>query len=139
MDISQDTNAFIDIINDYANQELRKKNDLALCVEIAASYSGQEELNQLIFEGKVFWNLFSKIKNSTADDKGIELIQNEFEKSLVRLKEYLSIFIEKMDEKERIRFEEVYYQMTRGCILNLSDFSHDLAKVKDFMIIQKNK
>ena len=139
MKISDDTLGFIDVIDEFAKGELRKKNDLTLCFEIAATYSGHQELNQLIFEGKVFWNLFSKLKKTSTDDNGVELIHKEFEASLIRIKSYLSEFKDKLEETDKTRFEEVYFQMTRGAILNLSDLAFDLSKVKDLMILQKGK
>lgn len=139
MNISNDTLGFIEVINEYANGELRKKNDLTLCFEVAATYSGHEELNKLIFEGKVFSNLFSKLKTTTTEDKGVELVQKEFEDSLVRLKSYLSEFKDKLENEDKTRFETVYFQMTRGSVLNISDLAYDLGKVKDFMNIQKSK
>jgi len=139
MKISDDTLGFINLIEEYAKGELRKKNDLEICIEIAASYSGQDEINKLIFEGKVLWNLFSKLKTVSKEEKGVELIQKEFEDSLVRFKDYLSIFYDKLEETDKSRFDDIYFQMTRGCVLNLTDLAHDLAKVKDLMILQKSK
>lgn len=139
MKISEDTIGFISVIEDFAKGELRKKNDLEICIEIAASYGGQTELNSLIFEGKVLWNLFSKLKTASKEEKGIELIQKEFEDSLVRFKDYLQVFFDKLEDEDKTRFDDVYFQMTRGSVLNITDFAHDLAKVKDLMILQKNK
>lgn len=139
MKISDDTLGFIEVIDEYAKGELRKKNDLSLCFEIAATYSGHQELNQLIFEGKVFWNLFSKLKTTSPEDKGVELVQKEFEDSLIRLKSYLSDFKDKLEDDDKARFEDIYFQMTRGAILNLSDLAFDLSKVKDLMLLQKSK
>lgn len=137
MQISNDTLAFIEIVDEYAGGELRKKNDLALCFEVGATYGGAEELGNLIFEGKILWNLFRKIKSSTNEDAGIEQVRREFESSLNRFKDYLSSVFEKLRGEDRQRFEDVYFQFTRGSVLNITDLAHDLAKVKDLQITQK--
>lgn len=139
MQISEDTLGFIEVVNEFTDGELRKKNDLAICFEVGATYGGIAELNSLIFEGKVLWNLFSKIKKSTNEDQGIELLRREFEDSLTRFKDYLSSIYDKLEGEDKQRFEDIYFQFTRGSVLNISDLAHDLAKVKDLQIIQKTK
>lgn len=139
MNISEDTQGFIDVIDEFANGELRKKNDLAICFEIGATYGGFNELNKLIFEGKVLWNLFSKVKTTAKDDKGVELIHKEFEDSLTRFKDYLQEVFNKLEDEEKQRFDDVYFQLTRGSVLNITDLAHDLAKVKDLQITKRER
>lgn len=139
MEISQDTQGFIEVINEFAGGELRKKNDLAICFEIGATYGGFEELNKLIFEGKVLWNLFSKIKTTSKEDAGIELVQKEFEESLNRFKDYFSEIVSKLEKEEKQRFDDIYFQLTRGSVLNITDLAHDFSKVKDLQITNKRR
>lgn len=131
MELSKDTEDFIELIDNFSEGKLRKKNDLGTCFEICASYSGEDELNSLIFNGKILWNLSKKLRSTTKVDKGIELIQKEFEVALSKIKKILSEIAEKLEGDDNQRFEDVYLGMTKGNVMNIIDICHDFSVFKD--------
>lgn len=131
MEISQDTQNFINAVDEFTQGKLRKKNDVSVCFEVGATFGGEQELASLIFNGKVLWNLSQKIKTSPKDAEGIENVQREFEKALETQRNNLLSVQSQLDEKDSKRFQEIYLDMTRGAVLNIIDISHDFAIIKD--------
>ncbi|MDC1068577.1 hypothetical protein OAQ99_05390 [Candidatus Kapabacteria bacterium] len=140
MQLSKDTTDFIDVIDSYSEGKLRKKNDLGTCFEICASYSGEQELQTLVFQSKILWNLSKKLRSTTKVDKGIELIQKEFESSLTQIRDILNQIADKLADDDKERFNDIYLGMTKGNVLNIIDLSHDFGIFKDMQAeIQKHK
>jgi hypothetical protein len=137
--ISDDTIAVVDFLDKFTNGNLRKKGDLELILEIAATFNESDILNRLIFASKSVWNISSKLKkvNPTAD--GIELLQKEMERNCIDMTEYLKVFYQYADDSSKKRFEDVYLQLTRGAFKNLIDLAHDFAKFKELQMISRNK
>lgn len=131
MEISQDTQNFINAVDEYTQGKLRKKNDVSVCFEVGATFGGEQELASLIFNGKVLWNLSQKIKTTSKDAEGLENVQREFEKALEYQRNNLLSVQSQLDEKDAKRFQEIYLDMTRGAVLNIIDISHDFAIIKD--------
>lgn len=131
MQLSKDTQDFIELIDSYSEGKLRKKNDLGTCFEICASFGGEEELNSLVFNGKILWNLSKKLRSTTKVDKGIELIQKEFEVTLEKIRKVISQIEERLEGDHKQRFQDIYLGMTKGHVMNIVDLSHDLAIFKD--------
>jgi hypothetical protein len=140
MEISKDIQELMELLEQFAEGKLRKQNDVATCFEICASYGGDEELGVLIFQGKILWNLSKKLRSTTQVDKGIELVQKEFESSLSKIKAVISEITDKLEGEDKERFEDVYLSLTKGSIMNIIDLSHDFAKFKDMQAeIQQNR
>lgn len=139
MKLSQDTLDFIEVIDGYSEGKLRKKNDFGTCFEICASYGGENELQSLIFNGKILWNLSKKLRSTTKIDKGIELIQNEFEQTLSKIKAILEEIADKLDDENKQRFNDIYLGMTKGNVLNIIDLAHDFTIFKDMQAEMQKK
>lgn len=137
MELSQDTLNFLEVLDKYTEGKLRKKNDIGSLFELAATHDGLEEIQELVFKGKVIWNLFSKIKSSTPETEGIEFVQNEFESNVKFYQEQLKKFEEVLPEELKTRFNDTYFQMTKGSVLNVVDLAHDFARVKDLQSEKK--
>ncbi len=138
MYISDDTNAVVNFLNDFTNGNLRKLNDFAAIIELSATFNGIDVLNRLIFTSKIVWNVYLKIKRITPTEEGINLLESEMERSIIEMLQYLKVIIEKADDDDLIiRFNDVYFQNSRGSILNLIDLAHDFAKFKDLQMLSK--
>jgi hypothetical protein len=131
MQISDDTKAVVQFLNEYTKGNLRKVNDLEYIFEIAATYDGNDELNRLVFAGKSVWNIASKLKKVVHGTEGIELLEKELLRNIdemIRLMRKISEFAE-IDVKKR--FDDIYFVETSGALKNLIDLGHDLSVFKD--------
>lgn len=131
MKISEDTSRVLEFLNGLSEDRLRKANDMAVLMEIAATYDGAELFASLVFTGKSIWNLFQKIKKTTGADEGAELLQRELIRSITELRQMLSEIVSYGEEDDIKRFNEIYLPDTRGTMLNIIDLSHDLMQFKN--------
>jgi hypothetical protein len=137
MIISEDTQRVVELLEEYAKNSLRKKNDFSLIMELGATHSLPDQILDLIFIGKVIWTLSATIKKAQPNSEGIELVQKEFEQNLDKIKTILTYLSQIAEQEDKERLEVTYLQMTRGCVLNIIDLSHDLAKFKNMQIESK--
>lgn len=138
MKLSGDTEQVLEMLDDYTKNGLRKRNDMGLLFELGASNGLGEQMMNLIFQGKIIWTLSSKLKPANAGADGIELVQREFEASLEQFKQLINEIANFGDDEAKERIAITYLQMTRGCVLNVIDLSHDLAKFKNMQIELRN-
>lgn len=132
MEISKDTKNVINTLNQYIDSKLRKQNDLEMVMEIAVSKNKAEEFSQAVFNAKAFWNLSKKLNQIDPNDDDSKNFKVEFERYLEMYKQNLKDIIYSVEAKEaHERFEETYFEMNRGCVLNLIDLAHDLGRFKD--------
>lgn len=131
MNISNDTQNVIKAIQYISGDSLRKPKDLAVIIELCATYDGSNTINNLIFTGKSVWNLQSKLKKSTSNDEGIMLLQKELYNNIDKMKKSLSEIIDNSDDKTKKRFNEIYLEDTKGTLKNLIDLSFDLSVFKE--------
>lgn len=138
MKLSNDTEQVLEMLDDYTKNGLRKRNDMGMLFELGASNGLGEQMMNLIFQGKIIWTLSTKLKPANAGADGIELVQREFEASLEQFKGLLIEMSNFGDDESKERIATTYLQMTRGCVLNIIDLSHDLAKFKNMQIELRN-
>jgi hypothetical protein len=131
MQISDDTLAVVNYLNDFTSGNLRKKNDIEVIIEICASYNGAETLNRLIFASKSVWNISTKLRKVNPSADGIELLRKELERGCSEMTNYLKDIISLADKDLNDRFNDIYFLSTRGTIKNLIDLAHDLSQLKD--------
>lgn len=132
MNISEDTLKVLEFLDNYSEGGIRKRNDIALLLEIAASNNQHELFNNLVFTGKSVWNLSKKVKKIDPHQEGADLVRNEFARQLDGFKKILEILLNQSDdEKIAERFDTIYFVITQGAVKNIIDLSHDLAIFKD--------
>lgn len=131
MEISKDTQAVVEALDNFAEGSLRKKNDITFLLEIGASYGFYEEIANFIFSGKILWNLFKTIKKTTTDTETLIGVQKEFQNTLEVIRELILKFKEFGDESYQKRLQDTYLEVTKGCVLNIVDLCHDFGKLKD--------
>lgn len=139
MEISNDTMAVINYLDDFTKGNLRKKNDFSVILEICAAYDNADTLNRLVFTGKSLWNIYSKLRKVGSNTEGIELLQKETERCCNEMTVYLKDIISYSDEDLQKRFDDVYFQLTRGCVKNLIDLAHDLSKFKELQSLSRSQ
>jgi len=90
--LSDDTLKVLDFLDNYSEGGIRKRNDIALLLEIAASFNLYELFNNIVFTGKSVWNLSKKMKKIDPNQEGADLVRKEFARQLEELKKYLYYF-----------------------------------------------
>jgi len=131
MKFSKDTETFIKILNDNFTEQVNFIEIIGTMVEITASYNdGHLLFNEFLMNGAILYKLSNKLKNSSQSQEGINLVQKEFEKSLVDLKSNINDLISYMDKDDKYRFDSTFLSMTKDSVINLINFSSDLYLIK---------
>lgn len=131
MNISPDTDNVVEFLDTYTNKNLRKKNDLAMILEIAATYDAISEINEIIFNGKALWGIFQALRKTNSDDSNLANMKNQFSALTKEISSQLKTLLELEYEALKERFDKVYFQNTDGALLNLMDLCHDLSELKN--------
>jgi|YNPMSStandDraft_1061717.scaffolds.fasta_scaffold00431_9 hypothetical protein len=130
MKISEDTQNVINFLDEFSPDGLRKRNDLAVILEITAQMNDYALANKIIFTGKSVYNLNRKFKKTQGT--GADLLQNQLLKSLDELVELLQKVIQNCNDEElKKRFEVTYFANSNGSLANLIDLAYDLSILKD--------
>lgn len=138
MQLSQDTETILAYIEHSVPNGLRKRNDLGVLFEVGAQLGAAQEFNDVVFAGKVVWNLFSSLRRAGAN-RDAEPLQREFAENINKLRELLLPFAAHAPADVRERFEKVYLGMNDGTLRNLVDLAFDLAQVKDIQSEQRHQ
>lgn len=131
MKISKDTQEVIDFLDYYTSNHLRKRNDLAVILEIGATYNCIDLVNDIIFYGTSLWKVYSVLKKNTPDKEGYQKLENEFHDTSQKLLASINLITENFDEQTKSRFYRIYLKNTQGTLRNLIDLSFDLAQLKE--------
>lgn len=131
MIISDDTQAVVEYLDQYSGNNLRKKNDMATILELAAISGDAEAMTSIIFAGTSLWKVFGVLRKQTPQTEGYKQLEGEFATSMNALRSELAALIEPADEDTLQRFHDIYLSMSGGVIRNLTDVAHDLALFKE--------
>lgn len=136
MEFSRDTDMILTYLDNYTPHGLRKRNDLGMLLEIGAQTGLAKEFNDLVFTGKIVWNLYTTLRRS-GGGKDAAALQQEFATNINTLRERLLPFAAHTPEDARERFEKIYLGTNDGTLRNLVDLAFDLAQLKDVQSEQK--
>lgn len=132
MEISKDTKAIVEVLNEFSENKLRKKNDLECILEICASNSMDLLANELIFNGKSLSQIYATLKQQTSDTDLVNNLKQEYENTLIKFVELVHKVSSKFsDPKIKERFEGIYFQNSVGSQMNILDLAHDFAFLKE--------
>lgn len=131
MELSDDTKNLLAAMDEFTEHALRKRNDFGTIFELAAAYGHADAMEKLVFESAAVWKLASKIKKAAGGDEGFHLIKREFESSVQKMLSFIREIMANAENQTTLRFEENYYDNSRGNLLNLIDLAHDFARFKD--------
>lgn len=130
MKLSKDTEEILKFLDYTTNNNLRKRKDLSLILELSASYNEIDILNDIIFSATSLWNIFKTIQAASESTEGIEKLKKESINQADLLKSNLNMLLGEENPDISVRFEEVYLQNTGGAFFNLIDLAHDIAELK---------
>jgi len=131
VELSPDTIAVLDYLNDAVEGGLRKKNDVGTLLELGATHDEHELFNTLTRTGKGLWNVYGTLRRASLGSEGYAVLEREFGTLLNDLREQMALLVNHLDDEHLKRFDDVYFGMTQGVVRNVVDIAHDLAKVKD--------
>ena len=138
MEISQDTQNVVDTVESFTKKQLQKKNDFSVIMELAVSNLLIEDYSQAVFNGTAFFKLSKTLNKIDPNEESAKNFKVEFENYLEQFKtNVLTISKQLEDEKLIERFDNTYFQLTRGCVLNLIDLAHDFAIFKEMQTSNK--
>ncbi|PKL77910.1 MAG: hypothetical protein CVV25_13260 [Ignavibacteriae bacterium HGW-Ignavibacteriae-4] len=138
MEISKDTQNVVDTVESFTNKQLQKKNDFSVIMELAVSNLLIDEYSQAVFNGTAFFKLSRKLNKIDPNDESAKNFKVEFESYLEQFKTNIQTIAEKLEDDKLVdRFETTYFQLTRGCVLNLIDLAHDFAIFKEMQTSNK--
>ena len=130
MQLSDDTLHVIAVLEESAEGGLRKANDMAVILELAATFDEVELTMQLTRTGTGMWKVYSTLRRQQQGAEGYAQLEREFASQMNALREQLAQLMRHADDETLRRFDEMYFGMTQGVIRNLVDLSHDLARLK---------
>ncbi|RLD46378.1 MAG: hypothetical protein DRI94_14850 [Bacteroidetes bacterium] len=139
MTISKDTEEILQFLDYTTNDNLRKRNDLGIILELSATYGEVDVLNDIIFSATSLWKIHKTIQRAGEVNEGIEKLKTESVNQADFLKSKLNTLIGDENPDISERFDEVYFQKTAGAFYNLIDIAHDLAELKKIQLDKKNK
>ncbi len=131
MIISEDTQAVVEYLDQYCQNNLRKKNDISTILELAAQQLNAELVVDLSFHGSAMWKVFGVMRKSTPGSEGFALLEEEFANAMNSIRTHLLAVSQSADDEVKQRFHEVYLDVHAGAIRNLCDLAHDLAQFKE--------
>lgn len=138
MEISKDTQNVVDTVESFTNKQLQKKNDFSVIMELAVSNLLIDEYSKAVFNGTAFFKLSRSLNKIDPNDESAKNFKIEFESYLEQFKANIHIIAEKLEDDKLVdRFETTYFQLTRGCVLNLIDLAHDFAIFKEMQTSNK--
>lgn len=136
--LSPDIEVFLSHVES-AGIGLRKRADIGLIFEYAAFHNNSDQINDLIFTGKIVWNTYSALKKRNQSDEGYDLLEKQFMESVHTLRN--SLFEQSIGytQEEQSRIEEIYLGMSQGTLRNIVDLAHDLSEIKNLQNSSKHK
>lgn len=137
MSITPDIENVLNYLEQVSGHGLRKRNDMATLLDLAASRDAGEEMNALIFHGRHLYNLYNTLRKASAGAEGFAVLEREFATATETVRDHLARILVDAGEEEVERFNSLYYQMTQGSLRNLLDLAHDLGVLKSVQNEQK--
>ena len=130
MIISADTEHVIAVLEEHSEGGLRKKNDMAVILEIAATHDEADLVMSIIRTGTGMWKVYSTLRRLQPGAEGYPQLEREFATQMNTLRQALADLSNHADDDTLKRFDDTYFGMTTGVIRNLVDLAHDLSKLK---------
>ncbi len=130
MKLSSDTEAALEFLTTQQG-ELRKRNDMGVILEIAATNALIDDMNNMVLVGKNVYSCYGILRKMSANDEGYKRLEHEFMTNVHVLRGHIGTVSELLPELERNRFETVYLGMTQGTVRNIVDLAHDLSALKN--------
>lgn len=116
MEIGKDIEQLLELMAEYSENTLRKPQDLAAILEIAAQLLKQIALTLCFLYSSSLWNLYKTAQRQTQNK---EILQREIARKVNELSQAIAQIAATIDDEYIIsRFEQLYYGNEQGSIMN---------------------
>src|SRR3989339_266344 len=109
MNISNDTEEILNFLDYASGDNLRKRNDLAVILEMGAMYGESNLVEDILFAGASVWNLYSTIKKISSSDEAQINLNIELNSSINNLRQFLNDILGTEFPDINKRFNENYF------------------------------
>ena len=128
MEIGKDIEQLLELMDEYSENTLRKAQDIAVILELAAQSAQADNINLILLYSASLWNLYKTVQRQSQNK---EILQREIVKSANELSLAIARISENLeDEYLKSRFEQLYFDNEQGSIMNLIDLAHDFDIMK---------
>ena len=133
MNSSEKVKTLIDRINEHSPKILKNNYDVQLIMETAFDPDRKNTFKDLIFTAKYVNGLKSVLENrSFTDDKFMEKMLEEFNRSIQKFLDLLRAVVSGANEKELKFFEEKYFRLEHGSLVSTMELIEDLSACKEY-------
>lgn len=130
MEISDDTRNVVAAMEEHSKGGLRKRNDIEVLLELAVSNNEVDLIMRVTRSGVALWKVYGTLRRLQPGAEGYALLEREFALQMNDLRTHLGQIMGHADDVTLKRFDDIYFGMTQGVILNLVDLGHDLSALK---------
>lgn len=126
---------FIELVEEYTNTSLRRKEDVKRLIQVAVTYEKEAEFENLIFTSKYICGLIRVLKNSAGipEVENTEHIRQDLSDNIKKAAGQLNEFISGDDEELKKYFNKTYFSLTSENFNNLQQLFSDLESVKKYL------
>jgi hypothetical protein len=137
--ISDNTDKFIDAVQQYSGNQLTHAADCALLVEAARLHSMEDAFADLCFTSKFMHKTFGVMKRIGSQGEGYDKLSEEFESNSVKAHALMQTIAERMPVDDRIRFTQTYLAMSGPSVQAMMALVRDLSWLKNYSIDSRAK
>ncbi len=132
---------FVEEINSFSGQKLKRKNDLKTIIEICFKNEKSPLLEDLSFTAKYIRGLERVLKkgNMNLDISNLDQIKQDYMNNINKSVEQLKEIVNLTDVNEKGYFEETYFKLTQEGFKNLNELLEDLEWTKMYLNQQKRQ
>jgi hypothetical protein len=139
MELSKDTLQVLEFLDYTTGNNLRKRNDIGLILEIGAGKGKFVLIDKLIFTGSYLWRLYRLLIGQDISEDDAYKLQRELAGTLQNFKDYLTELISNAEPESKKRFNALYFPNEQGAFRNLIDLAYDISKLKEVQNTLKNR
>ncbi len=132
---------FLDDVEQFANKELLKKNDITILLENYFKDRNIKEFEDFVFVGKYINGLFNVLQsaNSISDFQNLEQVKkdlNDYVEKVISLLKEISL---SADDKQKAAIKNNYLDPTKESFDNIKQLVEDLDLIKKYINFLKRK
>jgi hypothetical protein len=134
MDVSPSTAELLATLDAYSGNRLKRKEDLAILLEIGTSPPLDATLDEVSFYAKFLDRAHRIMERIGMQGEGYDRLSREFSASLEKTVGLIRIILQSATPESRNRFENMYLSMTHDSLGNFLALCSDLGWYKNFRL-----
>jgi len=132
---------FLDEVEKFYNQSLKKKDHLNIIFNVCNKDNKLDKFESLSFTGKYVNGLFKVLQNSPGlpEVESVEHIKKDLSENIEKVTSLLKEITFAMNDKEKTLIEESYLQINQTSLVNIKQLVEDLDIIKKYLNQLKRK